>query len=332
MLEPRRKAECSDCAAPVTRRDFVRATGAAAAALTLGWGRSVPTIGAPPTLSSPPETAVARLFASLKEDQRKAICLPFDDPKRSRINANWAITNLTVEGGFDKDQQALIEEIVKGVTSEDGYERLQKQMDDDSGGLGAYHIAIFGEPGKGPFEFELTGRHLTLRADGNTIDNTAFGGPLIYGHGAGDSEKGLPGNVFYYQTQQANEVFKALDGKQRALALIEDAPNETHVQIQGKEGKFPGIAVGDLSGDQKSLVESVLKTILAPYRADDVEEAMAFVTEGGGLDAIRMAFYQTGDIDEDKEWDIWRLESPTLVCHFRGSPHVHAYINIGRKA
>lgn len=332
MLESRRKADCPECSAPLTRRDFVRATGAAAAALTIGWGRSAPALGAPPSPSSPSETAVARLFTSLNDDQRKAICLPFDDPKRSRINANWAITDRTIEDGFNAEQQAIIEEIVKGVTSPDGFERLQKQMDDDSGGLGAYHVAIFGEPGKGPFEFELTGRHVTLRADGDTIANTAFGGPLVYGHGAGDGEKGLPGNVFYYQTQRANEVFKALDGKQRDLALVEKAPNEANVHLQGKDGKFPGITVGDLASDQKALVESVLKTILAPYRADDVEEAMAFVTEGGGLDALHMAFYKADDIGDDQEWDIWRIESPTLVCHFRGAPHVHAYINIGRKA
>ncbi len=36
--------------------------------------------------------------------------------------------------------------------------------------------------------------------------------PMIYGHGIGDGEKGLPGNVFYYQTLKANEVFEALDG------------------------------------------------------------------------------------------------------------------------
>ena len=42
-----------------------------------------------------------------------------------------------------------------------------------------------------------------------------------------------------------------------------------------------------------------------------------------------MAFYQDGDLQSDKEWDIWRIEGPGMVWHFRGAPHVHAYINIG---
>ena len=45
-----------------------------------------------------------------------------------------------------------------------------------------------------------------------------------------------------------------------------------------------------------------------------------------------MAFYSNEDVGSDKEWDIWRLEGPNFVWHFRGAPHVHAYVNIARKA
>jgi hypothetical protein len=218
------------------------------------------------------------------------------------------------------------------VVSPDGYERFQKQMDDDSGGFNEYHVAVFGTPGSGQFEWEMTGRHMTIRADGDSVANAAFGGPIVYGHGEGDSQKGLPGNVFYYQTKKANEVFSALDGKQREKALLAKAPAENAVQIQGSSGTFPGIAVGELSRDQKELVEAVMKVILAPYREDDVNEAIALLKDGGGLDALHMAFYETNDIGKDQEWDIWRLEGPTFVWHFRGAPHVHAYINIGKKA
>jgi len=102
--------------------------------------------------------------------------------------------------------------------------------------------------------------------------------------------------------------------------------------LQGSSGSFPGIAIGELSRDQKEHVESVMKVILAPYREADVDEALALLKQGGGLDVLHMAFYKSNDIGDDQEWDIWRLESPTFVCHFRGAPHVHAYINVGKKA
>ena len=113
--------------------------------------------------------------------------------RRSRINANGHVTKPTIGSKFYTDEQrGLIKEIVKGVTSPEGFERLTKQMDEDAGGIGEFSAAVFGEPG-GKFEFELTGRHLTLRADGNSVDQAAFGGPIIYGHG----EPGTAGRVLH---------------------------------------------------------------------------------------------------------------------------------------
>jgi hypothetical protein len=342
MADIKKPIECPDCHddKAFSRRDFVRAVGGAATALAFT-GIS-PVLGATrkliadnpgkPTPKSKAETAAKRLFESLTSDQKRTICFPFDHDLRKKINANWAITEPTIEKGYTKEQQAVIDEIFRGVTSPDGYERFQRQMADDHGGMGQYHIAFFGEPGTGQFEWEMTGRHMTIRADGDSVAGAAFGGPIIYGHGEGDSQKGLPGNVFYYQTQRANEVFSALDGKQRELALVPKAPAEAAVRIQGDSGKFPGITVGSLSADQKELVGKVIKVLLAPYREEDIEEAVSVMNSGGGLDALHMAFYESDDIGGDHEWDIWRLEGPTFVWHFRGAPHVHAYINIAKKS
>ena len=62
------------------------------------------------------------------------------------------------------------------------------------------------------------------------------------------------------------------------------------------------------------------------------EVGVEILKAGGGIDKLHMAFYQQEDLLEDKEWDIWRVEGPSLVWHFRGAPHVHAYINIGAKS
>ena len=85
----------------------------------------------------------------------------------------------------------------------------------------------------------------------------------------------MPGNVFYYQTLKANEVFKMLDGKQQKMALLEKAPREDAVQIRGPRAQFPGIAITELSGDQKELVEKVMHELLAPYRKEDVDGDLA---------------------------------------------------------
>ena len=97
-----------------------------------------------------------------------------------------------------------------------------KQMDDDAGGFEKYNVAVFGEPGtEKPFEWVLTGRHDTLRADGNSVEGAAFGGPIFYGHAADghDTEDSKhTNNVWWYQGEQANKIFRTLDDKQQAQA------------------------------------------------------------------------------------------------------------------
>jgi hypothetical protein len=27
-------------------------------------------------------------------------------------------------------------------------------------------------------------------------------------------------------------------------------------------------------------------------------------------------------------WDVWRIEGPSFVWHYRGNPHVHVWVNV----
>ncbi len=181
--------ESLDGVGDVSRREFVRSIGAAVAAATavplLGGSRAFAAAGETgPSPSSPAETAVARFYKTLKGDQRKLICFPFDHPLRSKVQNNWAIVKPQIKD-MSKEQQALCREIFKNLCSEDGYERFMRQMEDDYDGFESYHVAVFGEPGSDkPFEWVLSGRHDTLRADGNSVAGAAFGGPIFYGHAA----------------------------------------------------------------------------------------------------------------------------------------------------
>jgi hypothetical protein len=320
---------CPDCDTTVGRRDFLKGVSGA---IALGGASSLWTLPgayAAPTRSSAAETAVQQLYATLSEKQKRgpdAICFGYDAPDRKKISANWHITKPVIGSDYyTAEQQGLIREIVRGATSPDGFEKLIKQTEYDDGGLEAYSIAVFGQPGEGKFEFELTGRHLTLRVDGDSAEKAAFGGPIVYGHGDEEARS----NLYHYQTLQTNKVFGALDEKQMKQALISKAPRESAVELQGSGGTFPGIPVGALSADQRGLVEETLKVLLAPYRQEDIAEVMDILKASGGVESLHMAFYEQGDLNADRTWDIWRVEGPSFVWHFRGAPHVHAYINIG---
>lgn len=323
MNRPRRPG-CPDCQSDVSfsRRDFLQQ----ASLLAVGAALVQTGAYAAPSRSSTAETTAQKLFETLSPAQRSQICLPFDHPSRTKISANWAVTKPAIhEDFYTAEQRGLIVEIFKGVTSPEGHERFLSQMEFDDGGFGRYHVALFGTPQSEQFEWMLTGRHSTIRADGNSASGMAFGGPVVYGHGDEEAKS----NIFHYQTQQANQVFKALDEGQVSKALVNVAPGETQVHLQGTGGTFAGISLQELSQDQRDLVAGVIKTLLNPYREEDVQEAMECVERGGGIAGLHMAFYRQGDLNNDGEWDIWRIEGPTFVCHFRGAPHVHAYLNIG---
>lgn len=327
MSEPISRS-CPDCLveANVTRRDFIRSVGVTAAAAVAGPVLLAPTTPAHAEIpKGTPETLAKRLFEALSAPQREAVCLAVDAPQRKTISANWHVTKPLIKDFLTADQQEILLGIMRGATSPDGYERLLKQMKADAaGGMGDFSVAFFGKPGESGFQFMMTGRHLTLRADGVFDDGTSFGGPMVYGHG----EESAPKNLFYAQTLRANEVFKALDGKQREKALLEKAPRENDVVLR-KEG-YPGLPLLDLSKDQKQLVEVVMRDLLSPYRKEDVHEVMTNLKANGGLEKLHFAFYKELDLGSDQIWDIWRLEGPGFVWHFRGAPHVHCYVNIAK--
>jgi len=256
----------------IGRRAFVQALGGASALMALGGRKLAASVFAGPSPSSAAETAVTEFYETLSDEQLTQIALPFNHKLQSRVGANWHITDPVIGDDFFSDKQrTLINQVVRGITSDEGYDRLKQQMDDDAGGLEEFSVAVFGEPGQGEFQFELTGRHLTLRADGNSVDKAAFGGPIVYGHG----EEEVTDNMYYNQTQQANKVFQALDADQATKALVTNSPpNENSVPIQGDGGTFAGISVGELKNDQKQLVEQTLKFLLAPYRDEDRDEVM----------------------------------------------------------
>jgi len=340
--------DCPDCGSgldgPVSRRRFVQAAGATAAAASIA--PLCATAKDDAAAKAPPETYVKKLYDSLSDAQKKEVCFDWDykDKRgllRTHVSNNWHITKKTIASDFyTKDQQDQIEAIFFGLYNKGWRDRILQQIKDDAGGYGKHqNIAIFGKPGSGKFEFVMTGRHLTIRCDGDSTEHTAFGGPIFYGHAArGFNEKAdHPGNVFWHQALKANALYKMLDGKQRKAALIARAPQERNVHFRKKDG-IPGLPYSEMSSDQQQHLQGVLKLLLEPYRAADQKEALQCLKAQGGLDGCKLSFYQNGpngksvDIGDDGVWDVWRLEGPAFVWYFRGSPHVHVWVNVASSA
>jgi hypothetical protein len=196
---------------------------------------------------------------------------------------------------------------------------------------------VFGEPGTDkPFEWVLTGRHDTLRADGNSVEGAAFGGPIFYGHAADGHDNEDPkhtNNVWWYQGEQANKIFKTLDETQRTQSLIDKSLGDPATfKLRGEHAPKTGLDISGLDGQQKVMVRDLLEMMLRPFRAVDAAEVRECLDENGGVDKLRLTFFKEGDIGNDGVWDRWMLEGPAFAWYFRGSPHVHTWLNVARKA
>lgn len=314
-------------------------TETAAQALRAALGAAVATSLAPPTFTA--ETAAQALYASLTYEQRKEICFDWNHARpgvgllRTFIANHWQITRPCIRSNFfTTQQQLLIHDIFKSLVAPEWYPRFLRQLRDDTKGhpWGANQsIAFFGTPGSGRFQLIFTGRHLTLRADADAEMRMAFGGPIFYAHAAsGYREKPYhPGNVFWVQAEHASRVYQMLDGKQRQAALEPRLPPECAISFRGPSGQFPGIPVAELANDQKGELQRVLAILVEPFRAEDRRRVLECLQRQGGLERCSLAFYQEGQMS-GPHWDNWRLEGPAFVWYFRGTPHVHVWVNVAK--
>jgi len=320
----------------INRRLFLESTATAAAAIAAG-SACLPAAAAAEASSTTAESLVGQLYGTLSDAQKKSVAFDWNhqDPKRGLLRTfvanNWNITSHEINDDFYSDEQRdLIKQVFESIIHPDWHERYYKQLEDDAGGFGnEQSIAIFGKPGDGKFEMVMTGRHMTLRCDGNSTDHVAFGGPIFYGHAPEFNENpNHTDNVFWHQALAANKLYQTFDGRQQKQALLAKTPREQAVGFKGPKAGKTGLPVSDMSADQKEQLQKVLGTLTEMYRKSDQDEAMQCLARQGGLDACTLSFFSDHDIGKDGVWDNWRLEGPSFVWHYRGAPHVHVWVNV----
>ncbi len=282
------------------------------------------------------ERLAKALYRGLTASQRSEICFPWDYRDatrgllRSFIANHWQVTRPCVRSDFfTPEQRALIHEIFQNLVDPAWYPRFMRQLADDTKGHPwgrDQSIAIIGDPDGGPYQFLFTGRHITLRADGGTCPDIAFGGPIVYAHAAtGYWEKpGHPGNIFWPQAQIAGRLYESLDARQREQAEVDALPAEPDI---GFRAAPQGLCVATLSPPQKILFGACLESLMAPFRAAERGRARHCIARQGGEDSLHIAYSRANRISAP-EWDVWRIEGPAFVWHFQGYPHVHGWINI----
>jgi len=178
----------------------------------------------------------------------------------------------------------------------------------------------------------LSGVHLNLRLGSVSPEGAAFGGPQVYGDQRGNERVGLPNNTYRYQLEDAQRLVAALTPAERARVRVARAPAQVNIGVQGAAGRFDGIAIADLASAKRALAKEIVAGILDTYADESAAYAWQCLERNGGSDALHFADYdqdfEGGRRAGDGPSQIFRIEGPAAVFHFRGEPHVHAFLNV----
>ena len=283
-------------------------------------------------LASVDELAV-RLFATLSPEARAQACVAYDHPLRQYHNRGLWLGGLTVSAAsLDWNSRRLLTDIMHAGLSAVGRGRVPLQDSTRFMGVNMMQLLVCGDPRTGPYQLLLSGVHLNLRLGSTSPEGAAFGGPQVYGDQRGNEVVGLPGNAYRYQLEGAQRLVTALTPAERGRARVARAPAQVNIGVQGAGGRFDGVPIADLAPTKRALARELVAGILDTYADEHAAYAWQCLERNGGVDALHFADYEL-DFDGGRRAgaaasQIFRLEGPAAVLHFRGEPHVHAFINV----
>jgi len=309
-------------------------------AVGVGLAAGVGALGRYTVLAPPPsgrrasvDELAAELVEALPPAAQARVLFPYDHPLRQYHNRGLWLGGLTVSAAtLDWDTRRLLTDVMYAGLSDAGHGRVPFQDSTRFMGVNMMQLAVCGDPRVGPYQLLLSGVHLNLRLGSVSPEGAAFGGPQVYGDQRGNERVGLPNNTYRYQLETAQRLVAALTPAERAHVRVARAPAQVIVGVQGAAGRFDGVPVADLAPAKRALAREVVAGILGTYADDSAAYAWQCLERNGGVDALHFA-----DYDEDFEGgrragdgpsQIFRLEGPAAVFHFRGEPHLHAFINV----
>jgi Protein of unknown function (DUF3500) len=333
-------------AASLTRRSLLLGASALAGLALSGAGRRFGLLG-DSRAGEDHAALLERLHASLSDDQRRLVCFPWDHPARQVTNTTPVLRRPHIGTLLSAEQRELVLALVTGMLSPAGMRAFAPTLAVDAGGVDACNLALYGEPGARGFQASISGAHLHVRTPSGQASGVAFGGPIAYGQQRGNHEFKVAGNSFAFHSDLANALYAALTPEQRIRARTREQAQEYVLQPQAAGGGFPGLPARDMDEAQQASLRALLEAVFASYPAAAQAEAWSYIDHNGGITQLHAVFFEDKGFYPDRKtyaelppaerarrgepyFQVWRIEGPGTVIHFKGHPHVHAYVNVVR--
>jgi len=324
--------------AKITRRRLVRGMAAAGAAVVLPRPAFAQAGDAARTTMA---SAASAFLATLAADGRRRAVFLFEDKERF----NWHYVPRGREGLAVKDMapgaRAAAHELMKASLSAVGYakaanviqlEEVLRRLETFGGLLRNpenYSVSVFGTPGpSGPWGWRIEGHHLSLNftvvPDKPIAVTPAFMGanPALVPSGP---LKGL--RTLAREQDLGRALAQSADARQRARMVIGDRSLGDIVTGPGRAESLTspaGLALGEMSGDQRDLAVRLIEEYARNMRSEMAEEELRRMREAG---VQRIYFAWAGPIEAGKA-HYYRLHGPTLLIEYDNTQndanHIHS--------
>ena len=295
--------------------------------------------------------AASELAAITNAEQKKALMLPADTPKRM----DWHFIPKNERKGLQvrnmtEQQRAATHELLKTVLSEMGYGktkeimRLESLLNELEGGKGSnvrdplrYYVTFFGKPSTdGAWGLSFEGHHLSLNYwfDGAEITSSTpqfFATNPATVKNKNNSDFPVGTRVLAKEEMLAFELVNSLDPAQQSKAVLADKARR-EIDGAGKaqpEKSAPvGICISELKGEQKDLLESLIDEYVSAVPEDVANERRADVEPALEKDV----FFAWEGAKKPGVGHYYRVQGPTFLIEFvntqpdaAGNPanHIH---------
>jgi len=291
--------------------------------------------------------AAKALLASLEKEQTSQAIFKFNGEERTYWHF---IPAEMLKGGhrkglqikhMTKEQRQLTHALLKTVLSESGHTKMKNIMflEDilfvlegknrrfvrDSE---AYHILIFGKPGKeGSWGWRFEGHHLSFNY--TILNGKVIGVPSFWGSNPAVCDFGPGRKLIALEVEEftARKLCNSLSAEQANRAVIADkAPRDilTSALPEVKALENTGIAYGALNKNQQTQLTKLIKEYINRHRAVVAKEDWTKI-EKGGLDKIRFSWAGSTKAFEPH---YYRVQGPTFLLEYantqNGANHIHA--------
>ena len=289
--------------------------------------------------------AASGFLASLTPDQRTRTEFEFQSDERVRFHfiptEMFPRSGLTI-GEMTQAQRAHAHELLSAGLSQHGYltattimglETVLNALEQRGGRFDRdpelYFFSIFGTPSPdGSWGWRVEGHHLSLHF--TIIDGTAVASaPSFFGANPAEVRTGPKAGLRTLRPREdtARALVMALDGRQRATAVIDDvAPDDilTEAELTIDPLSPGGVKAATLDQSQRELLMRVIEAYTSVMTDDIAAERIAEIREAG-LDDIGFAW--AGPVERG-ELHYYRVQGPTFLIEYDNTQddgnHIHS--------